>query len=164
MKTLLTLLLLIPSLSWGEILVCQTNIIMHSKFAKNGENIIIDLRSYDSKSILTITDKNFKTPKVSQLYPAKRQYIIDDTNLSLVQIWEWSDSDVSKLEFPLEIIKDRDNLISYNILKKNGEKHDKDFLSRIYLEKENKSFRKIHLSVIDDYPFYAKLNEFGYCN
>ena len=164
MKTLLALLLLIPSLSWGEILVCQTNILMQSSFANSGENTIIDLRSYNSKSSLTITDKKFKTPRLYQMDVTKRQYIIDDTNLSIIQIWEYSESDVSKLEFPLEIIKDRDNLISYNILKKNGERHDKDSLMKIYLEKETKSFRKISWNVIDDYPFYNTFNEFGYCN
>ena len=164
MKNLLALLLLIPFLSWGEILVCQTNILMQSSFAYNGHNTIIDLHSYDSKSSLTITDENFKTPRLYQMDTSKRQYIIDDTNLSLIQIWEYSETDVSKLEFPLEIIKDRDNLISYNILNKNGEKRDEDNLMKIYLEKEKKSFRKISWNVIDDYPFYNTFNEFGYCN
>ena len=148
MKYLLSILIFYPFCTFAEIFVCETKLLTQQDISNQS---LINIWDYETQSWLMINSDDFKNPEIIDTTVSKRQYIIDEKNLSLITIWSPNSGEGTKHELPLKLVKERDYIISYEVLSEGNKPRDEDNLMRIYLEKENTvRFRKISWNTFEE--------------
>ena len=148
MKYLLSILIFYPFCTFAETFVCETKLLTQQDISNQS---LINIWDYETQSWLMINSDDFKNPEIIDTTVSKRQYIIDEKNLSLITIWSTDSGEDTKYELPLKLVKERDYIISYEVLSEGNKPRDEDNLMRIYLEKENTvRFRKISWNTFEE--------------
>ena len=92
MKILLALLLLIPSLSWGEIFMCEVTTTIYPNFYDR--YLQLNIQHDKAETEMSIVEKNYTSPSDIILppyvgkdkQPSETLYILDDQELTLTTI------------------------------------------------------------------------------
>ena len=111
MKTLLALLLLIPSLSWGEIFMCEVTTTIYPNFYDR--YLQLNIQHDKAETEMSIVEKNYTSPsdiilppyvgKAKQ--PSKTLYILDDQELTLTTIMKLKGFKDQKINNKLKVVR-----------------------------------------------------------
>ena len=119
MKSLLALLLLIPSLSWGEIFMCEVTTTIYPKFVDR--YLQLDIQHNKAETEMSIVEKNYTSPTDIILppyvrkdkQPSEKLYILDDQELTLTTIMKLKGFEDQKINHKLKVMRHENDMTVY---------------------------------------------------
>ena len=147
MKTLLALLLLIPSLSWGEVYVCESIYAMNETtrhMSTKDESLEIWVHDYNSEQFFHFIE-NEEIRVKNDHWQSSYTYFLSTDKKILTEIFKQKNKDNELNHYKLELLENDEYGMTFKVLKLNDDTDDN--YNRFVLHLKNKTFSYTQIPV-----------------